>query len=414
MSTHSPSKPARKLAALLLSVAMLGLPIGSAQAQETQEPELVHAWTKLDWTFPNAAARRAYEADRVYEKATLAGLAVDRAGAFYVTSPRWLDGRIPASLNKVVVRNGRSLLQPFPSAAMNDAGNPAAFQNVLGVKIDARNRLWALDMGWVAGREATPLGAQKLVVIDLNTGRELRRYLIPDTVANRSTSFLNDIAIDERNDVAYLSDSGNRSGSPVAAGLIVYDYRTNTSRRVIDRHASIQDDVSRPLVVNGEAVFPGNPLSVGINGLALTPDGSRLFWSITTGDAIYSAPTSVLLNRRRSAAEVVAAISAPVRIGGGSDGLAADSLGRIWITNLTLNRVQLLDPKTNALTTVSQSPLHVWPDSFAWGDKGQPFFTSNHLNHAFGGVMKFDGAPNYRIWRLQTGSQRASTLASAK
>lgn len=414
MSKPMSLKAVGKLSALLLSVGLASPSIASAQAQEMQQPELVHAWTKLDWTFPDDASRRAYEANKIYEKATLAGLAIDNSGVFYVTAPRWLDARVPAPLNTVVIRDGKPLLQPFPSAAMNDPRNPAAFQSVLGIKIDARNRLWALDMGWIAGRDATAQGAQKLVVIDLNTGRELRRYLIPDTVANRSTSFLNDIAIDERNGVAYLSDSGNRSGSPVAAGLIVYDYNTNTARRVIDRHASIQDDASRPLVVNEEAVFPRNPLSVGINGLALTPDGSRLFWSITTGDAIYSAPTSVLLDPRRKPTEVVAEIAAPVRIGGGSDGLAADSLGRIWISNLTLNRVQLLDPKTNSLTTVSQSGQHVWLDSFAWGDNGQLFFTSNHLNHAFSGVMKFDGAPNFRIWRLQTDAKRSSTLAIVK
>ena len=43
--------------------------------------------------------------------------------------------------------------------------------------------------------------------------------------------------------------------------------------------------------VNGEPAIPGVALKVGINGIALSPDGQRLYWSITTGDAVYSVET---------------------------------------------------------------------------------------------------------------------------
>jgi sugar lactone lactonase YvrE len=366
----------------------------------------------MDWAWRNAGEAQAFVGARLFEKATLAGVAVDRGGSVYVTTPRWLDPRIPSTLNRVVTRDGRTVLEPFPSWEANAAGEARTFRNVLGIKVDSRNRLWALDMGFVAGSDAVPDGAQKLVVIDLDSGRELRRYEIPDSVANRATSFLNDMAIDEVNELAYISDSGNRSGAPTASGIVVYDFRSNTARRVLDRHPSVQNDAARPLVVNGEPVFPGNPLAVGINGVALTPDGTRLFWGITTGDAVYSVPTDGLRDPSRRPEAVAAAVSAPVRIGGGSDGLTFDSRGRLWITNLALNRVQTLDPATGTLHTVSESLDHIWPDSFHWDDRGGLLFTSNHLNRAFAGSMSFDGAPNFKIWRLQTDAVRPQRQAA--
>lgn len=42
-------------------------------------------------------------------------------GEVYVTVPRWLNG-VPSTLNKVVVKNGVSLLQPYPSWEMQKEG----------------------------------------------------------------------------------------------------------------------------------------------------------------------------------------------------------------------------------------------------------------------------------------------------
>lgn len=408
-------KPATRIACLAVSLGIAGCAGrevvhhaaraagASHEAPRYGRPELVYVWTRMAYEFRSETDAREYEANRVYEKAPLAGVDLDRRNNVYVTTPRWLDSRVPSSLNRVVVAAGKPLLRPFPSWEDNRLGDPRAFQNVLGVEVDSTNRMWVVDMGWVAGVEPTPDGAQKIVVLDLDHGTEIARYAIPDSVADRKTSFLNDLAIDERRQVAFISDSGNRSGSPTASGLIVYDLASNTARRVLDKDASVRDDAARTLSVDGEPVFPGNRLAVGINGLALTPDGSRLYWSITTGDAVYWAPTEVLLRAGATAAEVSAAVRGPLRIGGGSDGLSADDRGRIYITNLAKNRVEVVDPADGKLTTVAEGKGMVWPDSLSWDTRGGLFFSTNHLNHAFAGVIDFDKTePNFRIFRVQT------------
>jgi hypothetical protein len=54
------------------------------------------------------------------------------------------------------------------------------------------------------------VGAQKLVVLDLHSGRTIKRIAL-DGVADRKASFLNDVVVDENRRVAYISDSGSRS-----------------------------------------------------------------------------------------------------------------------------------------------------------------------------------------------------------
>jgi sugar lactone lactonase YvrE len=379
-----------------------------AQAQAFGKAELLHSWTRMDWVWRNSAEQTAYNANSVYKAATLAGVDVDRRGNTYVTTPRWIDGRVPSTLSQVVTVNGKSLLLPFPSWESNEVGDAAnKFQNVLGLEIDSKNRMWLVDMGWVAGVDNTPDGAQKVVVLDLNTGAELKRYAIPDSVANRKTQFLNDIVVDEKREIAFITDSGNRSGSPTASGIVIYDFKTNTARRVLNNHPSVQDDPTRELTVMGERVLPNGRLAVGINGITLSADGSTLYWNITTGDAIYSAKVDVLLNSAATPAQIDAAITGPMRIGAGSDGLSTDAKGRVYFTNLTKGEVQYFDPVDKVAKTIASGVGTEWPDSLTWDDKGGLLFSTNWLNRAFAGQMNFDqSTPNFRIWRIQTDSSK--------
>ncbi len=95
-------------------------------------------------------------------------------------------------------------------------------------------------------------------------------------------------------------------------------------------------------------------------------------------------------------------VSAPIRIGGGSDGIAVGKDGAIYATNVTLGRVQRIDPNTREVTTLAEGPEWVWPDTLSLDQRGGLWASTNHLNHAFSGHMDFDKAePNFRIMRIQ-------------
>jgi sugar lactone lactonase YvrE len=382
------------------AVLAIGLTLPASSNSLDNKRELVHAWTRMDFAFRTDAERKSYFDDKVYAKAALAGVDVARDGTVFVTVPRWLDGRVPSTLNKVVKRDGKSVLEPWPSWEANALATSGGLRNVLGAAIDRKNRLWALDMGNVAGEDSVPDGAMKLVIFDIATGREVKRHSFADGVIDRKTTFLNDLVIDEARGIAYISDSGVRGGSPTPSGIIIYDFKTNTSRRVLDKHPSVQDDKTRPLTVNGEAVFNDNPLSVGINGLALSRNGSVLHWVVTTGDGLYKVPTAALLGTDATA--MAKAVQGPIRLGGGADGMAVDRQGQIVVTSLADNAIKRVDPASGKVTTLASGTDMIWPDSLALDRQGDVWFTSNHLNHVFGGVMSFDKSePNFRMWRLR-------------
>ncbi len=387
----------------------------TSPAPKVDQPELRYAWRQSMWHFRTAAERRRYLQQKVYQRAPLHGVKVDAQGRVYVSMARILDGRVPASLNRVIRSKGKTLLEPFPSWDANQLGKQGALQNVLGFEIDSRNRMWVLDMGFAGGTEQLRGDAeQKVVVYDLNTGKEIDRLLIPASAADPATSFLNDLAVDEGRELLYISDTGVRGSDGAASGLLIYDLKTRTVRRVLDRAPSTRDDLHHPLVVNGEAVFPGQPLRAGINGIALTPDGARLYWSITTGDALYSIETKHLIDTTLSDTQLQALVQGPTRIGGGSDGLSMDNTGRVYITNISQAQVQVLDPVTQAMTVVASGPGFIWPDTLGWDKLGGLWVSTNHLHRVFAGRARFDGpAPNFRIYRIQTDASKGYVQPSA-
>lgn len=406
---HTPSAPAQTLSSKRNPLGALGLTAwvavstfgGCASTTAKPQTELLHAWTQTNWQFPSQDARERFIKQRVFERAPIHGVEADATGALYVSTPRILDKRVPATFNKVIVVDGKPTLQPWPSSEAHDLANPEGLRNILGATVDTKNRIWMLDMGYVGTESTAGDGGQKLVAFAADTGEEVARYPISAELADPSTSFLNDIALDEARSVAYLSDSGNRGGSPTPAGIIVIDLNSGAGRRVLASHPAVRDDPTRPLYVNGEPALPDQKLAVGINGISLSPDGETLYWSITTGDAIYAIDAALLRDPSASASSLAQAIQGPYRFGGGSDGIMTMADGRVLVTDITNNRVLAFDPNAKSFTTVVEGSDFIWPDSLAHDFHGNILLTTNHLNHAFSGVMRFDTTePNFRIYRF--------------
>ena len=321
----------------ITAVSALALTLCADVVSAQEGPERLYSWTRMTWTFEEATAQQSFEEAQVYSRAPLAGVEADAASNIYVTTPRWLDAAVPSTLSRVIMVDGAPLLEPFPNRATHDLATENGIRNALGVFVDSQQRMWIVDLGWVAGEDIAPEGGQKLIGIDLATGEEFVRFEITDELAGRATSFLNDLVVDEATDTIYITDSGNRGGAPVPAGIIVYDIASNTARRVLHNHPTVQDDPDLWLKVDGREVFDGSRLAVGINGITMSADGTRVFWSVTTGDALYSAPTDLSRDPNATDADIAAQIEGPLRVGGGSDGIATGPDGRIWVTNLALN-----------------------------------------------------------------------------
>lgn len=385
---------------LILALGTAFLATGAAHAFETQGGlEAWRSYRGVSWDGQRFAGST---------QAPIAGLHFDRAGRAYVSTPRLLSGAAPATLSLLDLerQDGLAHLRAFPSVEGNAVAGPAgeALRNVLGFYVDDRNGwVWVLDMGFVAGEAEAPRGAQKLNVYEQASGKLVKSIGL-DGVADRKGSFLNDVAVDEGRKLAYLSDSGVRSAPDNQAGIIVVDFAAGSARRVLHRHPSVLPEPGAKVVSHGVEALPGQPLRIGINGIALSPDGQTLYWTVTTGTGLYAAPAALLRDPAAAPATVGASVRRVADIGGNTDGIAFGADERLYVTNVTRNGITAFDPASGKLAGAWSHEAIFWPDTADARPDGL-YFVVNHLNGHFAGAVK-EGEERYAIWRLATPAAR--------
>lgn len=181
------------------------------------------------------------------------------------------------------------------------------------------------------------------------------------------------------------------------------DFTTGTARRVLDRHPALQIEPGVNVVSHGAEVWPGKPLLIGINGIALSPDAGTLYWTVTTGTHAWAVPTALLRQAGSTDAQIAASIQDLGVVGGNTDGLVTDAKGNLYITDVTRNGIVRFDPKHRAMSLIAASEDVYWPDTPAIRPDGDLIFTSSRLNDHFAGAVK-PGEERYDLWRLPLGA----------
>jgi sugar lactone lactonase YvrE len=381
----------------------------AAAAGAAPKLEVVAEWNRLSYDLGDPAAEKAYEDQQVYKKVLMQGAKVDSKGNIYVSTARWGGPEVPATLSKLVKKGGQWKLQPFPSKAMNDIANPKGLKAVLGFEIDRNDVMWILDQGHVAGAPSKP-GDEKLVGWDLRTGKEVARYEFTDADSDKKCSFLNDVAVDNDAGVVYISDSGIFC-NPLKGGILVYDIKANKAKRVLSAPQWVNDE-NYTFRIHGRDVLKHkdgkpNPMKTGADGIALSGDKKTLYWTNLTGNRLLSLPTALIRNFNASEEEIAAAVKVEATLPSNTDGMTADRGNNLYMTALTLNGIMKRDAKTGQVSTFVASDEISWPDTLAWGPRGDLYLVSNHLHLFVDNDMDFDKpkVPNFRIYKVKTGAK---------
>ncbi|MCI1774017.1 L-dopachrome tautomerase-related protein [Paenibacillus lautus] len=383
-----------------------------AQAHHPTSPyQMLFHWNRLDWNFPNAAMKQRFELHQYWKHCMPAGVKVDRQGRFYVSVPRWAEG-VPATLNTIVMVNGKPVLDAFPSWEWNTPGDVRVLQSVLGYEIDEHNRMWILDQGKIA-YNTSPEGSQKLVIWDLNANRLIDSMVIPDDIAPPRTSFLNDIVVDNRNGYAYITDSG--SGWPdheVYGGIIVYNMRTKRFRRVLDSHYSTQDVPRFRFEIDTEPVYRNKPVRIGADGIALSADRETLFYCQVTGRNLYAIDTGLLRNFDTPDHIIRNSVQALGCKGTTTDGMHADNQGHVFYTMLEGKGIGYYSPCTRSFHKLLSDDRMLWVDGVAFDQRGSIIFNNNRLHRMFEEPQNIDWDDPYNliIWRAYIGRDVKSYL----
>jgi len=404
MSQHLIRAACRRLS-LFVAFALVA---GSALAAPPKL-EVMAEWNRLSFDLGDAAAEQAYDAQQIYKKVLLQGAKVDAKGNIYVSTARWGGPEVPATLSKLVKKGGQWKLQPFPSREMNDLANPKGLKAVLGFEIDRNGVMWILDQGHVGGAPSKP-GDEKLVAWDLKSGKEVARYEFSDADSDKTCSFLNDVAVDNDRGVVYITDSGIFC-NPLKGGLIVYDTKSKTAKRVLSAPEWVNDEAFTFRIHGRDVLKPKdgkpNPMRTGADGIALSGDKQTLYWTNLTGNRLLSVPTAVLRDFSKTEDDVKQAAKVVATLPSNTDGMTSDRAGNLYMTALTLNGVMRRDAKTGEITPFVTDDAISWADTLAWGPQGSLYVVSNHLHLWVDGDMDFDhpAVPNFRIYRMKVGAR---------
>jgi sugar lactone lactonase YvrE len=306
------------------------------------------------------------------------GVAVSKEGRVFVNFPLWSDQHEFCVVE--VMPDGTQ--RPFPNEQWNSwrEGSTSlapgmAFVSVQSVWIDDTNTLWILDPAAPRMEYVVP-GGPKLVKVNLSNN--VIEQVIPfEHEITPGKSYLNDVRVDTKRKVAYITESG-------LGAIIVVDLESSKARRLLADHPSTKAEPIK-IVVEGRELKDqsGNTPQIHADGIALSPDGEHLYYHALTGKTLYRVPTRLLRDdgvAESTIAEGVEKVGETVV----TDGMLMDGAGNVYHTALEQNAIVRLTPDKKLETVVKDDRVK-WPDSLSMRDmpEGGPelYFTTSQIHH---------------------------------
>lgn len=295
------------------------------------------------------------------------GTAITKTGRIFVTFSR--NQIYEYGVAELV--NGQK--KPYPDAEWNRYDSLKAtnhFMNAQAVWPDEQDNLWILDPS-NPGDEPTVAEGVKLIKVNLNSNKVERVYRFTDLP--REKIALNDVRIDTRRQLAYLSE-------PKTASLIVLDLKTGNSRMVLAADQSTKAMPGFKLHIDGKDVVDqtGKAFSSNVNGIALTKDGKWFYFRAINQTKLYRIATDFLANAALTDKELAAKIET-VGETGISHGMIADDKGNIYLSDSPNKAIRYVTPDGKLETLVKDKRLS-WPDTFSVGADGYLYLTCSQIN----------------------------------
>jgi sugar lactone lactonase YvrE len=119
---------------------------------------------------------------------------------------------------------------------------------------------------------------------------------------------------------------------------------------------------------------------MGADSIAISSDGSHLYYCPLGSRKLYSVDTDALVNRDTPEPDVVATIQDHGDRGGAPDGLELDAAGNIYSTNYEHNDILRLRHSDKIWKTLAYDSRLLWPDTLSLATDGYLYVTANQLH----------------------------------
>jgi len=319
-----------------------------------------------------------------FNEAMPTGVTVSQQGRIFVNFPKWGDN---VQFTVGEIKNGKTVAYPdevFNQTDPND--HSKALVSVQSVVVDPMDRLWILDTGSPLF-EPTKFGGPKMVCVNLANDQVVKKIIFPQDVAF-PTTYLNDVRFDlrlGREGMAFITDSSKNGPN----GIIVVDLASGVSwRRLHDHPSTKAEDLQNFLpIVEGRPFLEHLPngsikqgASMGADGIAISSDGSHLYYCPLGSRKLYSVDTDSLVDRSLDERKVADTVVDEGDKGGASDGLESDATGYIYSTNYEHNSIMRRHPNNREWETVVHDPRLLWPDTLSVAADGYLYVIANQLH----------------------------------
>ena len=326
-----------------------------------------------------------------FDNQQVTGVGVSRkSGRVFVNFPYWSDDHL---LSVAEIVDGKP--KPFPNEDWNKPGPAEShFVCVQSVVVDDQDNLWILDPAAPKMLDIVK-GGPKLVKVDLRTNQVVQTIPFGEDITPKKT-YLNDVRIDTAASVAFITDSGK-------GAIIVVDLHTGKARRLLDGHKSTQPEKDLKLTVDGKQLLDQEKKTapqIASDGIALNAKNGYLYYHALTGHTLYRIKISALLDASlskgdlESKVETVAQTAAP-------DGMLEAADGSVYLTDIEGGAVQHWNPTTQRVEPVITDKRLLWPDTMAWGPRGELYVTASQIEN----MARFNGGKTtrtepYKLWKV--------------
>jgi sugar lactone lactonase YvrE len=309
-----------------------------------------------------------------------AGVAMSGKGRLFVTFPRH-DGAVAFTVAEI--KEGKTFA--YPSAEINHATAEQASATLFSVQtllVDASDHLWMLDTGTLQFGEPPVKCAAKLIEVDLASDKVIRTVLLPPEALVPSSA-LKDFRFDFSaggGGIVFITDS-----APGAEALIVLDLASGRAMRRLSGSPAVSARGGRTPFVNFEPLleWPSKPTGhggahpwlVGLNAVELSADRKTLYFSAFTGGRLYSVSAGDVSNRAIEDAKVASEV-ADIGSVGMAGHFVLDVNNRLYFMDMEQNAIyqRTSDGRIRAIVV---DPRLMWPDTMAIGADGYLYVTTS-------------------------------------
>lgn len=314
---------------------------------------------------------RSHQLEQVFSDDTyqVTGVAISKDGRLFACYPLW-PGPHKYDVVEILPNNQ---VKPYPDEQWNSWKEGDDGKNkwvcVQAVYVDDENYLWVVDPACVYMEQVYD-NSFKLVKFNLPTNSIEEVYRFDGVLSSKS--YINDVRVDTRRKVAYLTNMNE-------GGIVVVNLETGKSRELLRNHYSVKHDPAFKLVVDGkEFKKKGKPVHLHSDGIALTPDGEWLYYKPLTDNKLYRIRTEALRNEELPEDELEAAVE-DLGTFAVTDGMIFDPAGNLYQGDYQNYKMVRITPELKQEDVVADEML-IWPDSYSISADGYLYISCSQIN----------------------------------